>query len=76
MHAGLIQAAKNLGKDACPRDLALLPNASEFEFTGCFKDGSESLCIVKKDSIGMHSVFRISDNEPCWFQLSGWKRKA
>jgi hypothetical protein len=75
-HYGLIQAANKMLKDMMPRDMASLPNASGYEFIGCFKDGSESPCIVKRDSSGMHGVFRVENDAPCWFQLAGWKRKT
>jgi len=52
-----------------------LPNNPGFTFIGVDKDGERHLCIVKIDSIGCCGVYRVEDNEPFFFQLSGWEDK-
>ena len=55
------------------RHLAHLPNNIGYRFTGIDHDGNRHPCVVKLDSIGMCCVRRIADEEPFFFQLSGWE---
>jgi hypothetical protein len=54
-------------------ELSDLPNQEGFKFIGIDDDYNEHLCIVVKDSIGCHTVNRISDNEPFFTKLMSWK---
>ena len=55
------------------RVLRDLPNQEGFKFIGVFLDGSEHECRVFKNAVGIHSVERSADHEPCFFKLYGWR---
>lgn len=51
-----------------------LPNKEGFKFTGVDRLREEFECVVKKDPVGCHSVYRVDNGEPCFMQLVGWYR--
>ena len=57
-------------------DMCFLPNRAGYRFWGVTHDGDVVPCVVKKDPIGCHSVYREDDGAPFWFQLRGWTERA
>lgn len=55
--------------------MAILPNEDGYRFIGAFEDGSSAECVVKVGPAGMHNVYRIDNDEPCFFLLRGWTTK-
>lgn len=56
------------------RALRDLPNQEGFRFVGVDLHMVEHDCIVDKNPVGCHSVYREADREPFFFRLYGWKR--
>ena len=53
-----------------------LPNQEGFRFTGIDKEGNLHPCVVRKNPVGCHSVYRLDNGEPFFFQLCGWVPNA
>jgi len=49
-----------------------MPNLEGFKAIAVDDDGNEFPVTVKKDSIGCFSLYRDSDNSPCWMQIVGF----
>lgn len=53
--------------------MSYLPNAAGFRFIGIDRQRNEIVCAVRKNSAGLHSVYREDNGEPCYTQLIAWK---
>jgi len=53
-----------------------IPNIEHFMFFGIFEDRRRHLCEVRKDKIGCHGVYRVSDGDQCFQNLIAWERIA
>ena len=53
--------------------LSYLPNAAGFRFIGIDREHREVACVVRKNSAGLHGVYREDNGDPCFTQLVAWK---
>ncbi len=56
-------------------ELRFLPNREGYRFWGETLDGELVACVVRRDPIGCHSVYREDNDESIWFQLRGWAER-
>ncbi len=51
----------------------MIPNEEGFKCIVIDSDHNEFECIVKKNGIGMHSLYKTENDEPCWMSLIAWR---
>lgn len=56
-------------------ELRDLPNRAGYRFWGVTYDGDVVACVVRRDPIGCHSVYRELDDAPFFTQLRGWTER-
>lgn len=54
------------------KHLSDLPNSPGFKFIGVDHDYQEELTVVRLDSVGCCSTYRVSDGAPNFMNLLGW----